>query len=158
MITIKEKEKSVNLNIKKMKIEIFKNNQLLELYFKYNKTIIDKIKSIKGAKFISSNKSWTVPSELEVELLECIGRADIEFEYITKPQMIINADETKGVTSIINQDDFSIKLPIPKTLWTKMIAFPKISSSEKDWVISKEYFMEFQKLCLESNIFVNLKL
>jgi len=138
-----------------MNVEIFKSNQQLELSFKFNKTIIDKVKSIKGAKFNGNKKLWSVPVELEDELLSIFRQSQISYDFVAKQDE--NKNETKSVIIVLNQDDFTVKLSIPKSLWSKLCVFKRISSTDKEWVFSKELFMDFYKLCLELNISVIFK-
>ncbi|CAF1118831.1 unnamed protein product [Brachionus calyciflorus] len=141
---------------KKMNVEIHKNNQQLELSFKFNKIIIEKIKSIRGTKFNGIKKQWSVPIELEDELLSIFRQSQISYDFFEK-QDEQKSNENKGVISILNQDDFTVKLPIPKPLWSKLSVIRRIASTEKDWTFSKEFFMDFQRICLELYIGVIFK-
>ena len=52
-----------------MKVEIYKNdNNQLELIFKFNKTIINSIKTVVGAKYDADLKQLSVPYESQGEL------------------------------------------------------------------------------------------
>ncbi|CAF0921316.1 unnamed protein product [Brachionus calyciflorus] len=64
-----------------MNVEIFKSNQQLELSFKFNKAIIEKVKTIKGAKFNGNQKLWSVPLESQDDLLSTFMSIDDLLEH-----------------------------------------------------------------------------
>jgi len=65
-----------------MNVEICKKNQQLELSFKFNEIIIEKIKSIRGSKFNGIRKLWSVPIELEDELLSIFRQSQISYDFV----------------------------------------------------------------------------
>ncbi|CAF0850177.1 unnamed protein product [Brachionus calyciflorus] len=139
-----------------MNVEIFKINQQLELSFKFNKAIIEKVKTIKGAKFNGNQKLWSVPLESQDDLLSTFRASEINYEFVNRQDERKNR-ETNSLVTILNQDDFTVKLPIPKPLWSILNVYGKISGTEKEWVFTKELFMDFHKLCVELNIGVIYK-
>ncbi|CAF0797689.1 unnamed protein product [Brachionus calyciflorus] len=138
-----------------MNVEICISNQQLELSFKFNKVIIEKVKTIKGAKFNGNQNLWSVPLESQDDLLSTLKESGIKYEFVNR-QDELKIRETNTVVTILNQDDFTVKLPIPKPLWSKLNVFRRISGGEKEWVLSKD-LMDFHKLCLEFNIGVIYK-
>ncbi|CAF1053128.1 unnamed protein product [Brachionus calyciflorus] len=130
-----------------MNVEIFISNQQLELSFKFNKGIIEKVKTIKGAKFNGNQKLWSVPLESQDDLLSTLKESGIKYEFVNR-QDELKIRETHTVVTILNQDDFTVKLPIPKPLWSKLNVFRIISGTEKEWVLSKDLYMDFIKYVL----------
>ncbi|CAF0922262.1 unnamed protein product [Brachionus calyciflorus] len=98
-----------------MNVEIFKSNQQLELSFKFNKAIIEKLKTIKGAKFNGNQKLWSVPLESQEDLLSTIRASEINYEFVNRQDERKNR-ETNAVVTILNQDDFTIFVPFTRTL------------------------------------------
>ncbi|CAF1108807.1 unnamed protein product [Brachionus calyciflorus] len=69
------------------------------------KTIIDKIKTIKGAKFNGNKKLWSIPLELEDELLSIFRQSQISYDFVAK-QDEKKTNEVKGVITSLKDDDF----------------------------------------------------
>lgn len=132
----------------KFKVQIIKRQDVCELISKFNKNVVEDIKSIPKSKYVPATKKWMFSLEhLETFIQKLVGRG---FEYD-----LIEETATEKLRSCVsinfNDKTFLVHFPIPEIIKIKFWNRPK-SISSSQWELSDTYFMEFYSACVKNNI------
>lgn len=137
-----------------MKIEILKNSEKSEIYGEYDQKWISIVKGINGAKYDPSPKRWIIDTSKTDELISKLQENNIEFDFI-KEKFSENSENMKPnfVTVSCNEESFTVKLPVPKKLFSKTFYIPK-HKEDNQWKIQNEFYPFFYKSCQDLGIYL----
>lgn len=140
-----------------MKIEIFKQQDLTEIYLSYIPKVITIIKSIDGAKYSKDPiKKWTIPTTQLDNLVSQLEENKVEINYLSEPKVFddVTNKENKEIQSVqvsMDNSQFTINLPVPSNVYAFLYNTPK-KITNKTYVINNQYFSQFFTYCFSRKI------
>lgn len=140
--------------IPKFKVLLIKRNDMGELHSKYNKNVLEVIKSIPKSRYLPPSKNWLFNMEYFDTVTSKLTENGIKYEFINEDEI----DNDVSIASIsFKQKTFVLNFPIPKQLKLRFSNTPKILNNSIDqWEFSDEYFMEFYRSCNRYNVIINI--
>lgn len=143
--------------IKKVNLLIFKRVNIGELQSKYDKNVIEIMKSIPKSRFDLISKRWMFNLEYLDTLIKKLTDSGFEYDLFEDDAQKNECNES-FVSLNFKEKSFLVNIPIPEKLKIKFWNTPKIRNyAINQWEFSDEYFMEFYLSCLRDNIVIKIQ-